>query len=286
FQSDGGKQEDKEKMEILFSCLLSITDQVLLPSLSLMDCNACMSEELWGMFKTFPYQYRYRLYGQWKNETYNSHPLLVKVKAQTIDRAKYIMKNNDFDSFLTCCIAGIDHKSLHPFPCTVDFSCTQEPQCSQLLRSLCVLFTLCIDFRFHLFFLALGLASFCGAVFRKYPIELAGLLQYVANQLKAGKFDLLILKEVVQKMAGIEITEEMTMEQLEAMTGGEQLKAEGGYFGQIRNTKKSSQRLKDALLDHDLALPLCLLMAQQRNGVIFQEGGEKHLKLVGKLYDQ
>ncbi|KAH0517983.1 THO complex subunit 2, partial [Microtus ochrogaster] len=131
------------------------------------------------------------------------------------------------------------------------------------------------------------LASFCGAVFRKYPIDLAGLLQYVANQLKAGKsFDLLILKEVVQKMAGIEITEEMTTEQLEAMTGGEQLKAEGGYFGQIRNTKKSSQRLKDALLDHDLALPLCLLMAQQRNGVIFQEGGEKHLKLVGKLYDQ
>ena len=61
---------------------------------------------------------------------------------------------------------------------------------------------------------------------------------------------------------------------------------QGGYFGQIRNTKKSSQRLKEALLDHDLALPLCLLMAQQRNGVIFQEGGEKHLKLVGKLYDQ
>ncbi|XP_043913221.1 THO complex subunit 2-like [Protopterus annectens] len=61
---------------------------------------------------------------------------------------------------------------------------------------------------------------------------------------------------------------------------------EGGYFGQIRNTKKSSQRLKDALLEHDLALPLCLLMAQQRHGVIFHEGGEKHLKLVGKLYDQ
>lgn len=61
---------------------------------------------------------------------------------------------------------------------------------------------------------------------------------------------------------------------------------QGGYFGQIRNTKKSSQRLKDALLDHDLALPLCLLMAQQRNGVVFLEGGEKHLKLVGKLYDQ
>ena len=32
-----------------------------------------------------------------------------------------------------------------------------------------------------------GLASFCGAVFKKYQIELAGILQYVANQLKAGK---------------------------------------------------------------------------------------------------
>lgn len=35
--------------------------------------------------------------------------------------------------------------------------------------------------------LPIGLASLCGAVFRKYPIELAGLLQYVTNQLKAGK---------------------------------------------------------------------------------------------------
>ncbi|KAF7244895.1 THO complex subunit 2 [Varanus komodoensis] len=300
YQSDGSKQEDKEKMELLFSCLLSITDQVLLPSLSLMDCNACMSEELWGMFKTFPYQHRYRLYGQWKNETYNSHPLLVKVKAQTIDRAKYIMKRLTKENVKP---SGRQIGKLsHSNPTILfDYILSQIQKYGNLITpvvdSLKYLTSLNYD-------VLACLASFCGAVFRKYPIELAGLLQYVANQLKAGKrqdtydpvplfvlmlfhsFDLLILKEVVQKMAGIEITEEMTMEQLEAMTGGEQLKAEGGYFGQIRNTKKSSQRLKDALLDHDLALPLCLLMAQQRNGVIFQEGGEKHLKLVGKLYDQ
>jgi THO complex subunit 2 len=38
--------------------------------------------------------------------------------------------------------------------------------------------------------------------------------------------DLLILKEIVQKMAGIEAAEEMTPEQLEAMAGGELLKGE------------------------------------------------------------
>lgn len=44
--------------------------------------------------------------------------------------------------------------------------------------------------------------------------------------------------------------------------------------------------MKDTLLEHDLALSLCLLMAQQRDGVIFHESAAGHLKLVGKLYDQ
>lgn len=32
-----------------------------------------------------------------------------------------------------------------------------------------------------------GLANLSGAIFKKYSVECAGLLQYVANQLKAGK---------------------------------------------------------------------------------------------------
>ncbi|KAA0709063.1 THO complex subunit 2 [Triplophysa tibetana] len=309
YQSESS-QENKDKMDSLLSCFLSIADQVLLPSLSLMECNACMSEEIWGFFKLFPYNYRYRLYGQWKNETYGSHPLLVKIKAQTVDRAKYIMKRLTKENVKP---SGRQIGKLsHSNPTILfDYILSQIQWYDNLITpvvdSLKYLTSLNYDVLAYCIIEALAnpekekmkhddttisswlqsLACLCGAVFRKYPIELAGLLQYVTNQLKAGKsFDLLILKEVVQKMAGIEITDEMTVEQLEAMTGGEQLKAEGGYFGQIRNTKKSSQRLKDALLDHELALPLCLLMAQQRNGVVFSEGGEKHLKLVGKLYDQ
>ncbi|OBS68940.1 hypothetical protein A6R68_02521, partial [Neotoma lepida] len=224
--------------EVILSCLLSITDQVLLPSLSLMDCNACMSEELWGMFKTFPYQHRYRLYGQWKNETYNSHPLLVKVKAQTIDRAKYIMKRLTKENVKP---SGRQIGKLsHSNPTILfDYILSQIQKYDNLITPVVDSLKYLTSLNYDVLACILScLASFCGAVFRKYPIDLAGLLQY------------------------------------------------GGYFGQIRNTKKSSQRLKDALLDHDLALPLCLLMAQQRNGVIFQEGGEKHLKLVGKLYDQ
>lgn len=42
----------------------------------------------------------------------------------------------------------------------------------------------------------------------------------------AFSLDLLILKEIVQKMAGIEAAEEMTPDQLDAMAGGELLKGE------------------------------------------------------------
>lgn len=64
-------------------------------------------------------------------------------------------------------------------------------------------------------------------MYKKYPLELVGLLQFVTNQLKSGKsFDLLILKEVVQKMSGIDSSEELTQSQIEAMAGGELLKAE------------------------------------------------------------
>ena len=78
-----------------------------------------------------------------------------------------------------------------------------------------------------------GLATFCGTVYKKYPLELVGLLQFVTNQLKSGKsFDLLILKEVVQKMSGIDSSEELTQSQIEAMAGGELLKAEVRGEGQ------------------------------------------------------
>lgn len=87
-------------------------------------------------------------------------------------------------------------------------------------------------------------------------------------------------------MAGIEVTEEVTEDQLNAMSGGEMLKGEAGYFSQVRNTKKSSLRLKEALSEQDLGVSLCLLMAQQRYCVVYRETDKSPLKLVGKLYDQ
>jgi THO complex subunit 2 len=132
-----------------------------------------------------------------------------------------------------------------------------------------------------------SLSKFCGAICKKYPVEITALLQLIANQMKAGKsIDLLVLKDLVQKMTGIESNDDITPQQLEALAGGELLKAEGAYFGQIRNIRKPSVRLRDALMEGHLTIPLCLLIAQQRNGVVYVEETTDHLKLLGKLYDQ
>ena len=56
-------------------------------------------------------------------------------------------------------------------------------------------------------------------------------------------------------------------------------------FNQVRNMKRSTQKLKDALLEEDLGASLCILLAQQRVAIAYQSS-ETHLKLVGKLYDQ
>lgn len=144
-----------------------------------------------------------------------------------------------------------------------------------------------------------SIATFCALTFKKYPIELIAIIQYVINQLKMRKgYDLFILQEIVQKMSGIEVLSEVNDLQLEAMAGGDLLRQEAGYFNPIRNIKKCANRLKEALADYGLILPLCILLSQQRDYIVFLDQVERekqmmqmerekpHLKLIGCFYDQ
>ncbi|KAJ8298480.1 hypothetical protein KUTeg_025011 [Tegillarca granosa] len=305
-QSQGLKPED----DVAYYGFLNMLDEVILPCMALLTCNCCISEELWAFLKLYPYELRYRLYGNWKNDSYNHHAKLIRTKADSLERAKYIMKRLSKENVKPSGrqIGKLSHSNPGIlFEYVLSQIQRYDNFIGPVVDSLKFLTSLSYDVLAFCIIEAVAnpekdrmkhddtnislwlqsLASFTGSICKKYSVELAGIMQYVANQLKAGKsFDLLLLREVVQKMAGIEISEEITDDQLEAMAGGELLRQEGGYFAQVRNTKKSSTRLKDTLLEHDLALSLCLLMSQQRDSVIFQEGAQSHLKLVGKLYDQ
>ncbi|XP_034949841.1 THO complex subunit 2 [Chelonus insularis] len=290
--------------------ILTILDVALLPSLSFMDCNCCVAEEMWNILKHYPYQNRYCLYARWKNDTLSQHAALMRKRGDAEKKIKSIMKRVSKETIKP--VGRSIGKLTHSSPGVLfDYVLLQIQLYDNLIApvvdSLKYLTNISYDVLGYCLVEALAgadrarlkhdgnsislwlqsLASFCGAIYKKYNIELTGLLQYVANQLKAQKsLDLLILKEIVQKMAGVEAAEEMTSDQLDAMAGGDLLKNEAGYFSQVRNTKKSSQRLKEALSENDLAVALCLLMAQQKHCVVYRETDQSHLKLVGKLYDQ
>lgn len=74
-----------------------------------------------------------------------------------------------------------------------------------------------------------ALATFTGAVYRRYTVEYEGILQYVTNQLKDGKsVDLMVLREVMTSTAGFEPINSLTADQLNALCSGETLRQEVG----------------------------------------------------------
>ncbi|XP_052792425.1 THO complex subunit 2-like isoform X2 [Mya arenaria] len=289
--------------------LLNVIDEALLPSVSFLSCNCCISQEIWTLLKLFPYELRYRMYGNWKNELYISHPALIRVKADCLEKSKYIMKRLAKENVK---ISGRQLGKLsHSNPGVLfEYILRQVEKYDNLIGPVVDALKYLTDLSYDILIFCIiesvavpekektklgettlaswlqSLATFAGCICKKYTVEQTGLVQYVTNQLKAGRStDLLLMQEIVQKMAGIEVSEEITADQLDAMSGGELLRQEGGYFTQVRNMKKSSSRLKDTMLEHDLALSLCLLISQQRDSVIFKEA-TRHLKHYGKLYDQ
>lgn len=287
--------------------LIRLLDECILPSISFIDSNYGLSEEVWQLMKCFPYSIRYTLYHNLKTELPNSTS--IRNRSSIIKKIKYIMKRLTKENIRL--FGRHIGKLTHSNPSILfEYILSQIQSYDNLIGpvvdSFKYLTSMSYDVLIYCIVESLGdpnrqktssdglsisqwllsLATFCGAIVKKYPVELPGLLQFIANQLKIEKsLDLFILKEIIQKMAGI-CTDEMTDDQLLALSGGEVLKNEGGYYNQVRNTRKSSMRLKEALLESNLAMPLCILIAQQRNCIVFVEQDHSHLKLIGKLYDQ
>ncbi|CAH2091992.1 unnamed protein product [Euphydryas editha] len=286
---------------------LTVLDTAILPALTLMEGNCCMAEEVYTLLKLYPYQCRYCLYARWKNESGEKIPSLMRVRGNSLQRIKHIMKRVSKENIKPQgrLIGKLSHAaSAFLFDYMLLQIQTYDNLIGPVVESLKYLTSLSLDVLGYCLVEALAarrgspgaahppalqaLAAFAAAAFKKHNIELTALLQFVANRLKAQQsHDLLILKEIVQKMAGIEAAEEMTPEQLDAMAGGELLKGEAGYFSQVRNTRRSSARLKEAVVGNNLDISLCILSAQQRHCCVWKgEPPGSQLKVVGRLADQ
>ena len=137
-----------------------------------------------------------------------------------------------------------------------------------------------------------GLASFIGMLFRRYHSDITPLLKYIVHQLHNGQTtEIVVLRELIWKMAGIEPLPSLSDSQIVAMAGGPTLRIEavasntrGARLATADAVLRAPQRLGRALLESQLALPLLVQVAQQRQACVFQTQNA-HLKSLASLYD-
>ncbi|KAK7320119.1 hypothetical protein RJT34_04853 [Clitoria ternatea] len=287
----------------------------LLPSLQLIPANPAVGQEIWELMSLLPYEVRYRLYGEWEKDD-ERIPMLLSARQTAKLDTRRILKRLAKENLKQ--LGRMVAKLAHANPMTVLRTIVHQIEAyrdmiTPVVDAFKYLTQLEYDILEYVVIerLALGgrdklkddglnlsdwlqsLASFWGHLCKKYPsMELRGLFQYLVNQLKKGQgIELVLLQELIQQMANVQYTENLTEEQLDAMAGSETLRYQATSFGVTRNNKaliKSTSRLRDALLPKDepkLAVPLLLLIAQHRSLVVINADAP-YIKMVSEQFDR
>lgn len=287
----------------------------LLPSLQLIPANPAVGQGIWEVMNLLPYEVRYRLYGEWERDDEKIPMVLAARQTAKLDTRR-ILKRLAKENLKQ--LGRMVAKLAHANPMTVLRTIVHQIEAyrdmiTPVVDAFKYLTQLEYDILEYVVIerLAQGgrdklkddglnlsdwlqsLASFWGHLCKKYPsMELRGLFQYLVNQLKKGQgIELVLLQELVQQMANVQYTENLTEEQLDAMAGSETLRFQATSFGVTRNNKaliKSSNRLRDSLLPKDepkLAAPLLLLIAQHRSLVVINADAP-YIKMVSEQFDR
>ncbi|XVE91824.1 hypothetical protein REPUB_Repub01dG0045100 [Reevesia pubescens] len=287
----------------------------LLPSLQLVPANPAVGQEIWEVMNLLPYEVRYRLYGEWEKDDEQNPTILAARQTAKLDTRR-ILKRLAKENLKQ--LGRMVAKLAHANPMTVLRTIVHQIEAyrdmiTPVVDAFKYLTQLEYDILEYVVIerLAQGgrvklkddglnlsdwlqsLASFWGHLCKKYPsMELRGLFQYLVNQLKKGKgIELVLLQELVQQMANVQFTENLTEEQLDAMAGSETLRYQATSFGMTRNNKaliKSTNRLRDSLLPKDepkLAIPLLLLIAQHRSLIVINADAP-YIKMVSEQFDR
>ncbi|KAF8097255.1 hypothetical protein N665_0292s0034 [Sinapis alba] len=287
----------------------------LLPSLQLIPANPAVGHEIWEVMSLLPYEARYRLYGEWEKDD-ERNPLLLAARQVAKLDTRWILKRLAKENLKP--LGRMVAKLAHANPMTVLRTIvTQIEAYRDMIAPVVDAFKYLTQLEYDILEYVVierlvqsgraklkddginlsdwlqSLASFWGHLCKKYPsMELRGLFQYLVNQLQRGQgIELVLLQELIQQMANVQYTENLTEDQLDAMAGSETLRYHATSFGMTRNNKalvKSSNRLRDSLLPNDepkLAIPLLLLIAQHRSLVVVNADAP-YIKMVTEQFDR
>ncbi|KAK0490679.1 transcription factor/nuclear export subunit protein 2-domain-containing protein [Armillaria novae-zelandiae] len=287
----------------------------LLPALTLIRGNAVCTVEVWNIIRQYETTARWRLYGEWKSHIYDSHPELGVRRVEADRESKGILRrlsHNTIDS-----LSGTVAKLAHSNPCiffinAVNQIMAYDNLASVVIQALRFVTNMGFDVLVFIILDALSnqkkervkedgvntsdwlqsLASFTGMLFRRYSADLTPVLKYIVHQLQNGMTsEIVVLRELIWKMAGVEPLPSLSDSQIMAMAGGPALRIEaiasatrGARLDPAEASLKGPSRLGKTLVDSGLALPLLIQVAQQRQSSIYK-APDAHLKSLASLYD-
>ena len=297
----------------------AITDivvNVLLPGLAMVTTgNAGICNELWGLLKLFPFGDRYKAYANLKSELYSKRTPLVLKRAQILEAASKKLRR--------LAVETVKQQGRHlgklalsnpvvVFATILDQVEVYDNMIPTVVDSMKYMSELSYDVLSFILIDKLAssrdklkgdginisgwlqsLAIFAGTFYRRYPTtELGGLLQYLTNCLEAKRsLDLIVFRELISRMAGIQIIDGISHDQLQGRSGGLVLRAQTNVLGRHSGSmRKAASALHNAVItsagdDTPLCVVLLVLLAQQRDNIILETGSQQ-LKLIGRLYDE
>jgi THO complex subunit 2 len=287
---------------------------VILPSLSIMDITPVAACEVWNLLKCFSYKTRYNIYHQWRSIT--RYPELNMVRADTANETRKVLRRLTADSAKSTgrSLGRLTHHN--PIPVFDPMlSQVQSPNYGNLIQpladSLKFLTPLSADVLSFCILDGLAqsrsptkpdgtsvedwlsqLASFAGSVYKRYgyKTDLLPVLTYVEKQLeRSSPWHLMVLRELLTKMAGIEVQEDAYDDQLCMLNAGATLRAialQGVLLQSGDKSRTSINALRASLLGNKLAMPLFHLICKQSDAIAFASDQIQHLKLIGDAIDK
>jgi len=289
-----------------------VASQCIIPGFSLMGVNPGLTTDLWSFVNLLPYWERFRLYGYWSEHAYSLCPEMAMQRAMSVLHVRQFKKRISNSNIKDCGRLLVKCAFSNPLVAMeeiVQQISSYENLIKPVLESLkyfhaftfdCLVYTLLLHFSQEKPRLSEGLnvahwyknlAVFSGFFFRKYPdAELGAIIQYIINRLKDEDMldetciEVVVLRELISHMAGIEAIEDLGEIQLEGQGGGPVLQSETATFRQLKNKKKPTAYLLDCLLDNQFLLPLLVLMSHCKDHIIYKTD-TRHIELISELFD-
>jgi len=298
------------------SVVLSLLDASIMPSLSVLTSpNPSLVFMIWDVVKGLPFTTRFGLYESWRGERYTESLVLRFTHATVKHESKQVLKRvangKDAMRLVSRRFAKVSHNNpIVALSALLDNIQSYDNLIPIVVDSIKYLSPLSFDVLAYLLIVYLGkdenskikadgqshshwlqsLCKFAGFFYLKYPhVELRGLFSFMIRQLTLNRsLDLLILEDVIARMSGVDIVEDISDDTLLAMAGGGTLRklARASTITTIENKYGASERLAETLKSNKLIMPLLVLMAQQQQTILYDTSSNKNLKLIGHKYDK